>query len=40
MNQKIFKSIWAIIAGFLTIFILSTAVDLISHQPEFILLWE
>ncbi|AAN50375.1 hypothetical protein RBB68_04770 [Leptospira interrogans] len=32
MNQKIFKSIWAIIAGFLTIFILSTAVDLILHQ--------
>ncbi|PJZ55536.1 hypothetical protein [Leptospira barantonii] len=32
MNRKIFKSIGAVLAGFLTIGILSTAVDMILHQ--------
>ncbi|TGL96309.1 hypothetical protein EHQ76_16155 [Leptospira barantonii] len=32
MNRKIFKSIGAVFAGFLTIGILSTAVDMILHQ--------
>ncbi|TGL76782.1 hypothetical protein [Leptospira yasudae] len=32
MNRKFLKSVWAVFAGFLTIFILSTAVDVILHQ--------
>ncbi|RHX77959.1 hypothetical protein DLM76_08740 [Leptospira yasudae] len=32
MNRKFLKSVWAVFAGFLTIFILSTAADVILHQ--------